>query len=425
MNLPKIDGVRCLKGPKGTLVAQIDDIYKRKDLKKLLKSGVRDVVIVGCTSKCDWERKFYGSTRKLINFAEYFRVTSHSDRNGQSVVENFLNQENSENKPYVFDLQEYQNVSSEEEEMPNSDEIYSRWEIWKNKATEHWRLNDTVGALHILTDSKSFLTRQYERHVRERQISLAMSDRKHMAKMDTIIGKMWLEFSKLAGFIYFHSGSDNLSSGACFTNSMRSALCGIVENACREQGYQFIYQVIQSVRAKYCRAITTANENNQSLMRALVEEDVEFGGVYGLRKDDLETTVDDILETCEGLEMQRELYVKMISDKKVDEMIKMRTQLADELYELSAAMLNRLKESKRSEGSTFMLLRFNLVVVQDLINTSFRFSLEALEWDPLHIEAKRILHETLTYLAIRLNEIRLFAHQTDEELYLSILPKIT
>ena len=417
----EINGVQRLKGLDGKLILQVDDLFRKSDIKELHRVGVKDVIIVGDDNHSNHSNyKFFRSSEILIN-------SVNSAISGNLVVFNWVTNLYSESSALLHlthFLHENAQVSASQapqsgiekilamqQKLPSSGAC-SRWEIWKEKGTEHYALNNLIHAFDMHKNSLKFLSQQHDNLIYQRDLNFAKFDQIEMSKLHLIISKLCLELREMFG-----AGSN----GICFTSEnegdltleqsaaegLDNVLKAIHLNPYHQQNYEQANRLIEVITSEY--HIKLAENEKRRLPNQPIIEDMNRE-----QRLDHEVQMDgNISIKQEQIQQQRNEY-NVVDTEQTDEKQKRKFALADSICDLAQLGLLRVRLVETMATDKYNLLESRAIKAEFLTKYSFRYVMEALELNPNQAQAKEILSQIFASLTFWIKEVHSLAAEIRE-----------
>ena len=422
---PKIKSIQLFEGPKGGLFFQLDDICRKEDVKELHSFGITDVIIMG-----DIEN-FHFSTLSFFQFTE---IALKSDQifNKFKIFNyywyfyyDYLVYNASLNTYPIEKAQKLEQSAIEtflagKTGIPTSGPS-SKWENWKEKATELYRSKRPFDAFKAYKNSVFFLDREKEDRIKKGEFEAAITDEKEMAKLKSNLSKMCIsclveEDHSDEQFELEHSFE------SCILEALSCASSAIDLHPYWAKGYERLKEVQQMINHRD----ETGNNQFENIiisLQKLIEQDVVRGVLHGLRGQKIEfpENVNVLLQLME-IEEKRQEYVKGLGRLQLQNMIDLRIILADSFSNLALESFTAIKKAEPTATDRIFFIQRSARKINEC---TARYALESLEWNPGQDQSRQILSMALSALSDWLNEYEaLLTTIGQEKFYQSLIEEI-
>ena len=423
---PKVESIQLFEGPRGKLVFQLDDIYRKEDIKELISYGITDVIIVGDIENLhDLTKSFYSQTKYLldlnrgtftfttINYYESFFLELSST----SELNKFLNEKAQQREQTALEV-----ILEKRTEIPTSGPS-SKWAKWKEKATELYRCRNHVRALETYKNSFFLLAREQNDHIKKADFRTAFNDQKEKAKLKTNICKMilcCLEEDRFEGNL------KEQSFQSCIYLAVFAACEAIKLNPCWDRSYRRLSEIKQTINRM------VENENKQfhetnTYIQKLIEQDVWRGKINGLRCYDwgqLKVGDAEFLARLKEVENKRseyaqavQRYAQAVRSLQIGNMVARRIHLAECLSNLATESLTALKAAEPNAVDSESRGYFIKSSMYQFLNFSLALALESFEWNPCSQQNREVLKNVSLVLEEWMTDIRSISTIMGDEIF--------
>ena len=416
---PNVESIQLLEGPGGKLVFQLDDIYRKEDIKELLRFGITGVIIVGDIENLhDLTKSFYSQTKYLLDLnrgtftfttINYYESFFHDLYYG-SKLNKFLNEKAQKQEQTAVEV-----IFEKKTEVPTSGPS-SKWAKWKEKATELYRSRDHVRALKTYENSFFLLDREQNDHIEKADFRTAFNDQKEKAKLKTNICKMilcFLEEDKFEGDLKEESFQSRIYHAVC------AAYEAIKLNPCWDRSYRRLSEIKQTVNRMVEKENKQFHETNTYIQK-LIEQDVWRGKTNGLRCSDwdqLKVCDADFLARLKEVEKKRSEYEQAVQSLQFGNMVAQRSHLAERLSNLAKDNLTALKNSEPNADDIESRGYFIESNMYQFLNFSLAFVLESFEWNPCSQQNREVLKNVSLVLEEWMTDIRSISTIMEDEIF--------
>ena len=149
------------------------------------------------------------------------------------------------------------------------------------------------------------------------------------------------------------------------------------------------------------QAAYNSKKEKSKLLEVLIDHDQT--DVERLRDRELGTETNPA--DLEEIKRQRESYMKKLASQNIAELVERRLELANNFSDLARTKFENIKEKKFDSSNSDKILSSHTLKIERLKVTSFRFAMEALEWNPNQSEVLSTLRKNLSLLSILVRDI--------------------
>ena len=420
---PNVESIQFFEGPGGKLVYQLDDIYRKEDVKELIRYGITDVIIVGDTENFhDLTATFYSQTKSLLDLHRgtfAFKTIDHYERffydlYNVSNFNKFLKEKAKKKEQTAAEV-----IFGKKTEVPTSGPS-SKWANWKGKATELYRFRDHVSALKTYENSFFLLAREQNDHIEKADFRTAFNDQKEMAKLQTNICKMilcCLEEDKFEGDLE----EESFQSGIYY--AVFAACEAIKLNPYWDRSYRRLNEIKQTVNRMVEKENKQFHETNAYIQK-LIEQDVWRGKTNGLRcydHDSLKVGDAAFLDRLKEIEKKRSDYAQAVrsgsKSLQLGNMVAQRIHLAESISNLAKENLTALKSSEPNAVDIKSRGYFIPSSMSQFLKFTLAFALESFEWNPDSQQNREVLKNILLVLEEWMTELQSICIQMGEEIF--------